>query len=302
MILRTEYPTDVTVKLVVWLEKDAEEQVERLNGVNADKGLPLSLAKEPRLAQDPGVGFRVPIRVAYCRYFGEYPESINTATAQFGFNELGIRVQPFQGFGDVADLDCGPEALVCGFIGDVYAALDKLKLPRPPSIDYPEALEEFYGRKIWTGTLDDIQDRGLHPGVFVKPNGSQKLFTGLLWKGTPGHRLHLAPYPKDTPVFFSEPRAFVSEYRCFVLDGEILDVRHYKGDWSQAPSRKVVEACVAVYRPYRAYCIDFGVLDTGETVVVEVNDSFAMGCYGLHPVAYAKMIEARWEELTAPLV
>lgn len=239
------------------------------------------------------------IRTAYVRYRGDEPESINVATAELGFSELGIKTIPFQGFGDIdTDVACGPEALVCGYIQDVYAALDKLGCARPPSIDYPDELEGYYGRRIWKGTLDEIQDRGLHPGVFVKPCGYQKLFTGLLWKGVPSHRLHLAPYPHDTPVFFSDPVEFVSEYRCFVLDGEILDVRRYKGDWSKAPGRSVVEACVKAYQPYRAYCIDFGVLDVGGTVVVEVNDSFAMGCYGLHPRAYANMMEARWEELT----
>ena len=243
------------------------------------------------------------IHTAYVRYRGEEPESINVAAAALGFSELGIKTIPFQGFGDIeTDVDCGPEALVCGFIGDVQAALKKIGRPLPPSIDYPAELADFYGRKIWEGTLDDIQDCGLHPGVFVKPRGYQKLFTGLLWRGDPPGRLHLAPYPKDTPVFFSEPVRFVSEYRCFVLEGEILDVRRYKGDWSKAPARDVVEAAVRAYRPYRAYCIDFGVLDDGRTVVVEVNDSFAMGCYGLHPPAYARMIEYRWEELTAPTV
>lgn len=238
------------------------------------------------------------IRTAYVRYRGAEPESINTATAELGFSEIGIKTVPFQGFGDITtDVKCGPEALVCGFIQDVYAALNKLKLPRPPSIDYPVELEAFYGRKIWSGTLDDIQDRGIHPGVFVKPH-EQKLFTGFLWRGSPWCRRNLAPYEKATPVFFAEPVDFVSEYRCFVLDGEIVDVKRYRGDWSKAPARDVVEAAVKAYQPYRGYAIDFGVIDDGRTVVVEVNDSFALGCYGLRPIEYARILEARWEELT----
>lgn len=247
----------------------------------------------------------MPIRVAYCRYFGDHAESANTAVAEFGFNEMGIHCIPFQGFGDIeTSVDCGPEALVCGFIEDVYKALDKLKLPRPPSIDYPEELKDFYGRKIWEGSLDEIQDKGLYaePGVFVKPRDRQKLFTGFIWKGTRSCRLFLAPYPKTTLVFFAEPVVFESEYRCYVLEGKILDVKHYRGDWSRAPARDVVEAAVKAYQPYRAYAIDFGVLDSGKTVVVEVNDAFALGNYGLHARAYARLIEARWEELTAPIL
>lgn len=244
----------------------------------------------------------MPIHTAYVRHRETLPDTVNNAVSILGFDELGIEVRPFYGFGDIeAEVDCGPQALVHGFIGDVYKAMDKLGLPRPPSIDYPEELTDFYGRKIWTGTLDDIQDKGLHEGVFVKPQ-EQKLFTGLLWKGTPQHRLHLAPYDKTTPTYFSEPVQFLSEYRCYVLEGEILGVRFYKGDWSVAPCRRVVETAVGTYAPYRAYAIDVGVLVSGETVVVEVNDAFALGCYGLHHVAYARMIEARWEELTESLV
>ena len=243
------------------------------------------------------------IKTAYVRYLGDAPESSNAAIAAFGFNEAGMKVIPFQGFGDIdATVDCGPEALVCGFIEDVYKALDKLKLPRPPSIDYPVELLAFYGRRLWEGTLDEIQDRGLHSGVFVKPRGFQKLFTGFVWRGTRACRLHLAPYHRETPVFFSEPVCFVAEYRCYVLNGEIQGVRFYKGDWSRAPARSVVEAAVMAYQPYVAYAIDFGVLEDGSTVVVEVNDAFALGNYGLHPTLYAKMIEARWEQLTQPLL
>jgi|SRR5688572_5645970 len=242
------------------------------------------------------------IKRAYVRFLGDAPSSSNVALAAFAFNEMGMNVVPFQGFGDVeSDVDCGPEALVCGFIEDVYKALDKLELPRPPSIDYPEELRAHYGRRIWEGTLDEIQDRGLHPGVFVKPRGYQKLFTGFVWRGQPACRLRLAPYPKDTPVFFAEPVTFIAEHRCYVLDGEIAGVHFYKGDWSQAPNRYIVERAVQAYRPYRAYAIDFGVLPGERTAVVEVNDAFALGNYGLHSHLYARMIEARWEELTQSL-
>lgn len=222
------------------------------------------------------------IHTAYVRYLGDRPESINTAIAEFGFRELGIKSIPFQGFGDIEEsVACGPEALVHGFIEDVFAALRKLKLPIPPSIDYPDELKGYYGREIWTGTLGDIRDRG------------------FVWQGTRGCRLHLAPYPKDTPAYFSTPVHFASEYRCYVLDGEIMAVKPYRGDWSKAPSRVIVEGAVRSYQPYRAYAIDFGVLEeSNETVVVEVNDAFALGCYGLQPSLYARIVEARWEELT----
>jgi ATP-grasp domain, R2K clade family 2 len=46
--------------------------------------------------------------------------------------------------------------------------------------------------------------------------------------------------------------------------------------------------------------IDVGVIgETGRTAVVEVNDGYALGRYGLDPDAYVDLPEARWRELLA---
>ena len=48
----------------------------------------------------------------------------------------------------------------------------------------------------------------------------------------------------------------------------------------------------------RAYVLDFGATSDGETRLVEANDAYALGHYGLASVLYARLIDARWEELT----
>ena len=45
------------------------------------------------------------------------------------------------------------------------------------------------------------------------------------------------------------------------------------------------------------YGIDFGITDDGKTLLVEVNDGHSLGNYNLRPVEYAKLLEARWDEL-----
>lgn len=245
------------------------------------------------------------IRTAYVRHRGDLPETANCAIAIQGFDELGIKVIPFYGFGDIeTDVDCSPSALVFGYIGDVTKALAKMGAKPPPVVDYPKCLEGFLGRVIWQGTLADIRNRN-HPGVFVKPT-TQKLFTGFLWQGTHEHRLRIATYDDETPCWFSDPVEFVSEYRCYVLDGQILSVCRYRGDWSVAPSKVVVEGAVKAYalsgEAPRGYAMDFGVTDQGKTLLVEVNDGFALGNYGLVDIAYARLIEARWEELTQDII
>lgn len=46
-----------------------------------------------------------------------------------------------------------------------------------------------------------------------------------------------------------------------------------------------------------AYGIDFGVLADGDTALIELNDGFSLGSYGLDPAVYADLILARWTEL-----
>lgn len=239
------------------------------------------------------------IRTAYVRHRGELPETYNCAIAIQGFDELGIKVIPYYGFGDIEDsVECGPEALVLGYIGDVHKALVKMGIPIPPSEDYPDVLKPYLGRGIWGGTLSDIRGRNL-PGVFVKPQ-AQKLFTGFVWKGTHDDRIRLATYPDETPCWFADPVEFVSEYRVYVIDGLIAAVRQYRGDWSVAPSKVVVDGAVNAFvksgKAPRGCAIDFGVTDQGRTLLVEVNDGFALGNYGLNHLAYARLVEARWEQ------
>lgn len=49
----------------------------------------------------------------------------------------------------------------------------------------------------------------------------------------------------------------------------------------------------------RGYGIDFGVLDDGRTALVELNDGYALGNYGLAAEAYLALCIARWEQLVA---
>lgn len=43
--------------------------------------------------------------------------------------------------------------------------------------------------------------------------------------------------------------------------------------------------------------MDWGVTEDGRTLLVEVNDGFALGNYGVRLFEYTAMIEARWRQL-----
>ena len=108
----------------------------------------------------------------------------------------------------------------------------------------------------------------------------------------------MATYPDETPVWLSETVDFVSEHRAFCMDGRIVDVRRYCGDWSIAPDRKIVEDALSSWKSApKAFALDFGATSDGKTLLVEANDATALGHYGLNTEAYSQMIEARWLEL-----
>jgi len=90
----------------------------------------------------------------------------------------------------------------------------------------------------------------------------------------------------------------VSEYRVFVQHGDPVDLRPYTGDPLIVPDPAQIRGALRAYRDGPAgYALDFGVTDDGRTLVMEVNDGYAIGAYGLAPVRYAALIAARWAEL-----
>ena len=103
----------------------------------------------------------------------------------------------------------------------------------------------------------------------------------------------------ETKMLCSEVVDFLSEWRCFILNREIIGIRHYKGDKTITCSRDTIKQAVEKCRNFpSAYTLDFGVTGDGRTLLIEMNDGYSIGCYGLNDVLYAKFLYARWAELT----
>ena len=74
---------------------------------------------------------------------------------------------------------------------------------------------------------------------------------------------------------------FVSEWRCFVFGGMLRDLRYYCGNKWVVPDKDTINSMVnAVGTTMRAYTLDVGVLESGETAVVEVHNFISCGLYG----------------------
>jgi hypothetical protein len=105
---------------------------------------------------------------------------------------------------------------------------------------------------------------------------------------------------EDVPIWCSEVIDFKTEWRCFVRYGELLDVRYYRGDWGQRLDVERVKEAIEDFEEEApaAYCLDFGVDENGKYWLVEVNDGYSLGSYGMEPIKYVKFLSARWAELT----
>ena len=102
----------------------------------------------------------------------------------------------------------------------------------------------------------------------------------------------------DTEIICSDVVRFISEWRCFVRYGEILGIRYYNGDQNAECDATIIERAVHEFSGAPvAYVLDFGVTDDGRTLLVEMNEGMAIGCYGLQDELYAKFLLARWMEI-----
>jgi len=244
---------------------------------------------------------------AYVRFRENLPDNQNTYAAADGFVQQGIPVVPYYGFGDLEKFgDIGPNVIVCGHIGDIRSALTMCGKPIPPNIDYPDHLRWMLGREIKECTLEEV--RGLITRKFVKPV-QQKQFTGFVWDpDDPRSRLNVAIYESDTPCLVADEIDIISEWRCFIRHHKVVGVKHYKGDWGYAPTLGVLERAVREGRGKMpdAYVLDLGVVreivpfseeDRQTTVLIEANEGYAVGSYGLPSIIYARFLEARWDQL-----
>lgn len=219
--------------------------------------------------------------------------NVNCYTSADGFDRRGYEVRPFtyeQLCAGLLPLDAS--TIVHGGVDTVRRALTQIGATIPPNMDLPVSLRPWCGREVWETTLGEV--RRLRRPAHIKPLTRHKLFTGHVVTEF-RDLIATAEFADETPVLASEIVAFASEWRVFVLRGEVVGIGHYCGDPLMAPDADAVRAMVAAFTDAPiAYA-----LDVSGARLVEVNDAFALGCYGLDSARYTEMIEARWRQMTA---
>ncbi len=227
--------------------------------------------------------------------------------ASYWFWERGYEVVPFR----LTDIDRGgldewllqrPEELVVRAKCDaIRSLLIRAGRTEPPVFDLPPSLSPWIGRFTWETTLGDVRNQVDSEVPFnpfhVKPLLHQELFKGTMVYGL-RDLIPSAALPDETPVLAQHGVPFVSEWRTFILRDKILNVAHYKGDPLVFPHVPTMQSAIEAFadRPI-AFAMDWGTTSAGQTLLVEVNDGYAIDNYGLRGMPFTAMIEARWRQL-----
>ena len=230
---------------------------------------------------------------AYIHGFQGRPWNHECRVASYGFRDLGVETVLFTTNEEFDTRQ--PEDVVVGGTIIVWHALNQRGISFAHN-DYPEELIDFRGRKIKQIRLGDIRKETLP--IFIKPV-EEKTALGLVVKDWPD----LWEYERldpETEIYCSEVVHFVSEWRCFLLYGRLIGIHYYFGDPEAECDYSVIDAAVEAYPNMPAGCaLDFGVTDDGRTLLIEMNDGFSLGTYGLEATLYARLLAARWAELNS---
>lgn len=220
-----------------------------------------------------------------------------------GFLALNIKTKFYKEFDPFQNKEfCTKDDIVLGHVNICRQVMRNLNVKEPIVPYYPDELKDYLGRSIRKTTLKDFEkiledNENFGKDYFVKPV-KNKLFTGTCMNSI--HDLpRLGQLSKNTDVFVSSYVKFDAEYRAYVYKGKIVDVFRYWGDnWKINVNADIVDKMVSVLNNMPIfYSMDVGIDNKGRTLLIEINDGYALGNYGLAPIDYAKMSLDRWQEI-----
>lgn len=218
-------------------------------------------------------------------------------------NDIPTANCSFEGLAAYRDELKSGRALPVGSVEFVRSAMAIAGITEPANLSYPEGAQRFLGRRIRKTKAGQVIGTW-----FVKPL-TTKAFTGFVFDTMSSDssyseadreslRIFMA-MPADTPVWISEPVTFLSEWRYYVQKGTVVGSARYDPygeDDAPEPDADIVSQCLLAIGISTPFAADFGVLDNGETILVESNDFWSLGLYGkaLEPLKYLSLLQERW--------
>ena len=212
----------------------------------------------------------------------------------------------FQSMGKVIQFFTRPEKIHFKekdiVVGDLKASryiLKKLNIDLP-NFYIPDELKKYAGRNFWQDTVGNVVNkyREDRKPIFIKPINTKE-FPAQVITMLPLITWAEQTIQPQTQCWVSEPIDIVSEWRVFVSNYEIVGCQYYLGDFKRYPDWNVIDSALKdiQWQP-KGWTMDFGVTANGETILIETNDGYSIGDYGLESFTYATILRNRWFELT----
>jgi len=234
----------------------------------------------------------------YIQSVDKFPISDDCLLAMMGFKQRGWNVILFE---DIEEVPVQKSLVLVAFIKETKEFLKKLDI-EVPSINIPDCLNKpkYLKRKVWTSTIEEVLEKEEFP-LFLKPLEKNPDLPSGVVQSKYNAPLLLSKVPVDTKLIVSNSLDIVAEYRCYVMDNNIVGVKHYQGNFNIFPNMQLVDEMILSYAYIGGspccYTIDVGVLSNGETILIECNDAWAIGNYGLSSEIYSKFLSKRWFEI-----
>lgn len=215
-------------------------------------------------------------------YLGYDVKYISLEEIMSGMRDFAARTSPF----------------ICSIDGmrKIFSNIGK----NPAPIDYPKEIVEagLCGRTILKMPLHEAIKKfeSTEIPLFIKPV-TTKLFDGILVSKKEDLNF-FGTISTNPDAYVSEKIDILSEYRIYVHNGKMVHSCCYEGDFRLAPDYVYVYNMITAYKSAPvAYTIDIAILDDDRNVLMEFNDFWAIGSYGLKSWDYAQMLADRYEEI-----
>jgi hypothetical protein len=177
------------------------------------------------------------------------------------------------------------------FMREVFSRVGKS--PRVPiNSDRPS-------ETIFLGEARERVERGEE--FFIKPK-ELKLFSGMIVNKM--YLSSLNPYPDKTEVLAYESFKYpiLSEWRLYVHNKVVVDAKNYSGNFRVIPDWALVESRLKNFKDFPvSYTADIAVLmgpdGTHHNEIVEFNDMWAIGNYGIENTLYLRLLMERYHEI-----
>ena len=233
----------------------------------------------------------------YIRALNNFPTDDWGVTALMGFRMKGTNVKFYE---DIEEVPLNRNSMVVGYIEDTKWFFEQMGWKVDYGLSLPTDLRNLkylkrYVTKVWDceDIISHIDNNFIKFPFFLKPVNVKTFYPSIIkWKN------ELTPYENCKEFIISQLIDIVSEYRCYIIDKKIVGCYNYLGDFYQYPNLKLVDEMINAFENAPiGYSIDVAVLKNGETCLIECNDGWSLGNYGLEPKLYTRLLTERWIEI-----